>query len=145
VLSSGLRQVTLPPGQALFLAHRSLLQRIALIALDVNTMPALSLAAPNQPLSAAQQQRRTRHSIAAVRELDQAWALLASLQLSANPLQFGSACGSANPEPILAALLDNADRIVSNLDYHLSQRRIASADATAAAQPEPDSRREPSL
>jgi hypothetical protein len=145
VLSSGLRQVTLPPGQALFLAHRSLLQRIALIALDVNTMPALSLAAPNQPLPAAQQQRRTRHSIAAVRELDQAWALLASLQLSANPLQFGSACGSADPEPILAALLDNADRIVSNLDYHLSQRRIASADATVAAEPEPDSRREPSL
>lgn len=145
VLSSGLRQVALPPGQALFLAHRSLLQRIALIALDVNTMPALSLAAPNQPLPAAQQQRRTRHSIAAVRELDQAWALLASLQLSANPLQFGSACGSADPEPILAALLDNADRIVSNLDYQLSQRRIASADATVAAQPEPDSRREPSL
>lgn len=145
VLSSGLRQVALPSGQALFLAHRSLLQRIALIALDVNTMPALSLAAPNQPLPAAQQQRRTRHSIAAVRELDQAWALLASLQLSANPLQFGSACGSADPEPILAALLDNADRIVSNLDYHLSQRRIASADGTAAAQPERDSRREPSL
>lgn len=129
VLSSGLRQVALPPGQALFLAHRSVLQRIALIALDVNTMPALALAAPNQPLPAAQQERRARHSIAAARELDQAWALLARLQLAANPLQFGAACGSTDPEPFLAALLDDADRIVSNLDHHLSQRRIASADA----------------
>lgn len=129
VLSSGLRQVALPPGQALFLAHRSLLQRIALIALDVNTMPALALAAPNQPLPAAQQERRARHSIAAARELDRAWALLARLQLAANPLQFGAACGSTDPEPFLAALLDDADRIVSNLDHHLSQRRVASADA----------------
>jgi len=129
VLSSGLRQVALPPGQALFLAHRSLLQRIALIALDVNTMPALGLAAPNQPLPAAQQERRARHSIAAARELDQAWALLARLQLAANPLQFGAACGSTDPEPLLAALLDDADRIASNLDHHLSQRRVASADA----------------
>ncbi|KQV87897.1 hypothetical protein ASD15_28025 [Massilia sp. Root351] len=129
VLSSGLRQVALPPGQALFLAHRSLLQRIALIALDVNTMPVLALAAPNQPLPAVQQQRRAHHSIEAARGLDQAWALLARLQLAANPLQFGAACGSTDPEPMLAALLDDADRIVSNLDHHLSQRRIASADA----------------
>eukprot|EP01034_Spumella_vulgaris_P038476 gene38478-47515_t len=81
------------------------------------------------PLPAAQQQRRTCHSVAAVRELDQAWALLARLQLAANPLQFGAACGSADPEPVLAALLDEADRIVSNLDYHLAQRRVAKADA----------------
>ncbi|KQW93250.1 hypothetical protein ASC94_11340 [Massilia sp. Root418] len=150
VLSSGLRQVALPAGQALFLAHRSLLQRIALIALDVNTMPALDLAAPSQPLPAAQQARRARHSIEAARALDQAWALLARLQLAANPLQFGAACGSADPEPILAALLDDADRIVSNLDHHLAQRRSASAAASAGepappAQPDPDQRREPSL
>ena len=147
VLSSGLRQVALPPGQALFLAHRSLLQRIALIALDVNTMPALALAAPNQPLSARQQARRARHSAEAVRALDQAWALLARLQLAANPLQFGAACGSADPEPILAALLDEADRIVSNLDHHLAQRRSASEPAPASppAQPDADQRREPSL
>lgn len=144
-LSSGFRQVLLPPGPALFLAHRSLLQRVALLALDVNTMPALAWCTPDQPAPRAQQERRSHHSVLAARELDQAWALLARLQLAANPLQFGASCGAADPEPILAALMDEAERIVANLDHHLAQRRAASGGHAAQAQPGPEQRREPSL
>jgi hypothetical protein len=144
-LSSGFRQVALPPGQLLFLAHRSLLQRVALLALDVNTMPALAWSAPGQPSPRAQQERRSGHSILAARELDQAWALLARLQLAANPLQFGAACGTADPEPVLAALMDEAERIVANLDHHLAQRRAATGEHAAETQPGPEQRREPSL
>jgi hypothetical protein len=144
-LSSGFRQVALPPGQLLFLAHRSLLQRVALLALDVNTMPALAWSAPGQPSPRAQQERRSGHSILAARELDQAWALLARLQLAANPLQFGAACGTADPEPVLAALMDEAERIVANLDHHLAQRRAATGEHAAEAQPGAEQRREPSL
>ena len=144
-LSSGFRQVALPPGQLLFLAHRSLLQRVALLALDVNTMPALAWSAPGQPSPRAQQERRSGHSMLAARELDQAWALLARLQLAANPLQFGAACGTADPEPVLAALMDEAERIVANLDHHLAQRRAATGEHAAEAQPDPEQRREPSL
>ncbi|WP_187358688.1 hypothetical protein [Pseudoduganella aquatica] len=144
-LSSGFRQVALPPGQALFLAHRSLLQRVALLALDVNTMPALAWSAPDLPSPRAQQERRSGHSILAARELDQAWALLARLQLAANPLQFGAACGTADPEPALAALMDEAERIVANLDHHLAQRRAAAGEHAVEAYAGPEQRREPSL
>ncbi|WP_228896328.1 hypothetical protein [Pseudoduganella aquatica] len=144
-LSSGFRQVALPPGQALFLAHRSLLQRAALLALDVNTMPALAWSAPDLPSPRAQQERRSGHSIQAARELDQAWALLARLQLAANPLQFGAACGAADPEPVLAALMDEAERIVANLDHHLAQRRAATGEHAVEAYAGPEQRREPSL
>jgi hypothetical protein len=142
VLTSGLRMVTLPAGQAVFVAQRSLLQRLALIALDVNTMPSLAWVAPDQPLAADQQRRRARHSILAAQALDQAWALLA---------RWRQGMPDAAADPVrLDALLDEADRIVSNLDYHLAQRRIAHAvEAQAAtvihADTPPANRREPYL
>jgi hypothetical protein len=142
VLTSGLRMVTLPAGQAVFVAQRSLLQRLALIALDVNTMPSLAWAAPEQPLAADQQRRRARHSILAAQALDQCWALLARWRQGVPDAGAESAR--------LDALLDEADRIVSNLDYHLAQRRIAHAIEPQAAtvihaSTEPANRREPYL
>ena len=128
VLSSGLRLVSLPPGQTIFLTHRSLLQRIALIALDVNTMPALAWAAPDQPLTHGQQQRRTRHSVLAVQTLDQAWALLARIQVAAGTALSPAAIQPTAGEAGLKALLDEADHLIANLDYHLAQRRLARID-----------------
>jgi hypothetical protein len=142
VLTSGLRMVTLPAGQAVFVAQRSLLQRLALIALDVNTMPSLAWAAPDQPLAADQQRRRARHSILAAQALDQCWALLARWRQGMSD----AAAESARRD----ALLDEADRIVSNLDYHLAQRRVAHAVEPQAAtvidaDTPPANRREPYL
>jgi hypothetical protein len=121
--SSALRLLALPPGPALFQAHARLLQRLDLISLDAATMPSLEWAAPDQPLAAVQQSRRSRASGAAARALDEAWALLARLQLTV-PAQ-------------LPALLDEADRILSNLEHCLAQRR-----AVLAPLPQ-DERREP--
>lgn len=131
-LAGGLRLIALSPGHEIFIAHRSLLQRVALLSLDVGTMPSLAWAAPDRPLALNQQTRRAQHSVTAVQALDQAWALLARLQLPA-----------AAPQPELAALLDEADRIISNLDHHLAQRRTA--DVPASPQHQGDTRREPSL
>ncbi|SFM74502.1 hypothetical protein [Rugamonas rubra] len=136
-----LRLLALPPGQALFQAHQQLLQRLALSSLSVSTMPSLAWAAPDRPLDLAQQRRRVNHAVAAVRALDEAWALLARLHLS-----------TADQLP---AMLDEADRIVANLDHHLALRRAPFApteqecdeapahprDATVA----PAARKEPSL
>lgn len=132
VLSSGLRLAALPPGPTVFLAHRSLLQRIALIALDVNTMPALAWAAPGQPLAHDQQQRRARHSALAAQALDQAWALLARLQIATGHALHPAPAQAAAGEPALEALLDEADRLLANLDYHLNQRRLVRVEETAS-------------
>jgi len=106
-----LRLAVLPQGQELFRQHQALLQRLDQVSLSAATMPALELAAPGQPLASSQQARRARHSSAAVAALDEAWSLLARLAL-------------ANGQP-LAALFDDADRIVANLEFHCSERRIA--------------------
>jgi hypothetical protein len=127
-LSSGLRVLPLPPGLDTFQTHQSLLQRLGLVALSVNTMPSLAWAAPDQPLAAAQQQRRAEHSTAAVAALDETWSLLARLQLAAAPQW---------PQ-----LLDEADRLCANLEFHLAQRRVAfGTDAGGDA----GQRKEPSL
>jgi hypothetical protein len=107
----GLRLVVLPQGQALFGQQQLLLQGFERASLDVGTMPALELAAPGQRLDRRQQDRRARHSVAAVAALDEAWALLASLSLA--------------DAPQLAALFDDADRIAANLTLHLAARRVA--------------------
>ncbi|MFM9436967.1 pyruvate/2-oxoglutarate dehydrogenase complex dihydrolipoamide acyltransferase (E2) component [Janthinobacterium sp. CG_23.3] len=107
--ASALRLLALPPGRALFQAHGRLLQRLDLASLNVATMPSLEWAAPDQALAAVQQSRRRRDSGAAARALDEAWALLARLQLAA-PAH-------------LPALLDEADRILSNLEHSLELRR----------------------
>ena len=109
-ITCALRLAALPPGQALFRQHQGLLQRLDLIGLSVATMPALELAAPGQALSPDQQTRRARHSAAAAVALDEAWSLLARLSL-------------AGLEP----LLDEADRIVANLELHSSARRLVDA------------------
>ena len=106
-ITCALRLAELPSGQALFRQHQDLLQRLDLIGLSVATMPALELAAPGQALSPDQQTRRARHSAAAAVALDEAWSLLARLSL-------------AGLEP----LLDEADRIVANLELHSSARRV---------------------
>jgi hypothetical protein len=110
-LMCGVRLAVLPPGQELFRQHQALLQRLDQVSLSVNTMPALELAAPNQPLAHDQQARRAQHSRRAVAALDEAWALLARLE----------GAGDAR----LPALFDEADRIIANLEHDCAERRIA--------------------
>lgn len=111
--TSAMRLLALPPGPALFQAHAHLLQRLDLVSLEAATMPSLEWAAPEQALAPVQQGRRCRASAAAARALDEAWALLARLQLAV-PAQ-------------LPALFDEADRILANLEHCLAQRRAAMA------------------
>jgi hypothetical protein len=132
-LTSGFRLLVLPAGQAAFQSHRKLLQRLGLISLSVGTMPSLDWAAPGQPSPALEQNRRSADSAQAVQSLDEAWALLARLQLAV-PVQ-------------LDPLFDDADRIVSNLEYHLRHRRAVSLvpDADDSPDEEAAPRKEPSL
>ncbi|UMR29003.1 hypothetical protein MJ904_18115 [Massilia sp. MB5] len=132
-LSGSLRMLDLPQGQGLFLVHQGLLQRLALLALDVNTMPALALAAPGQHLPAARQRHRSGSTLQAVAALDEAWGLLARLKLAA-----------ADAMP---ALLDDADRILANMELSLERRRAAheGQEAPGAASVYELPRIEPSL
>ena len=109
-LTTGLRILALPEGRAAFEQHQSLLARLHAAALNVNTMPSLAWAAPDQPLPLEIQQRRANQTFIAQAALDEAWSLLARLQLAA-PQQW--------PQ-----LLDEADRICANLETGLSLRRM---------------------
>ena len=111
------RQAALPSGQELFRQQQALLQRLDLVCLAASTMPALSLAAPGQPLAASQQLRRARHSVGAAAALDEAWALLARFELA--------------EDRGLEALFDEADRIVANLEHATGERKLASAQEEA--------------
>jgi hypothetical protein len=115
-LSGQLRLLTLPEGLPTFQQHQGLLLRLGMAALSVNTMPALAWAAPDQPLPAADQARRSAQTMIAQAALDEAWSLLARLQL-AEPQQW----------PLL---LDQADRICANLETGLSLRRTATIERT---------------
>jgi hypothetical protein len=117
-----LRLAVLPAGQPLFRQHQDLLRRLDLVSLSVSTMPALGLAAPGVALEAHQQLRRIHHSRRAVAALDEAWALLARLQLA----------GGAGLETRIEALFDDAGRIVANLEYDLGERRMATVDCEPA-------------
>src|SRR5471030_405653 len=132
-LTSGLRVLALPAGQATFQSHQQLMQRLGLIALSVGTMPSLDWAAPDQSVSALEQNRRSADSARAVLSLDEAWALLARLQMAV-PLQ-------------LDEVFDDADRIVANLEHHLHRRRAASLvpDVDDSADEAAAPRKEPSL
>lgn len=112
-LMCGLRLAFLPPDCAGFRRHQELLRRLDLVSLSVGTMPALELAAPGQPLAAGEQLRRARHSRRAAAALDEAWALLARMKLS-----------DAGMAPLL---LEEADRIVSNLESDCAARREVAA------------------
>ena len=107
-VSSALRLAFLAPGQALFLQHRSLLQRLDHAGVLFDTMPALELAAPAILLDAASQTARARHSVAAASALDEAWSLVAR-------------CAHM-PAP---AWIDDAERIVANLEHHGERRRAS--------------------
>ena len=109
VLSRHLRLLMLPEGPAIFQAHQSLLLRLDMATLSVDTMPSLAWAAPDQPLGAADQARRTAASSIAVVALDEAWSLLARLHLAFSEEW--------------TALLDEADRICANLETGLALRR----------------------
>jgi hypothetical protein len=106
-VTSALRLVTPEPGKGLFRQQQQLLQRLDQITLLFETMPALAWAAPGVPLDAACQAARAGHSVQALRALDEAWALLARM-------------GNAS-----AALFDEADRILANLELHAAGRRAA--------------------
>jgi hypothetical protein len=114
----GLRLGALPSGQDQFRRQQALLQRLDRVSVAITTMPALVLAAPGQPLAIDEQLRRMRHSRRATVALDEAWALLARLE-------------GAQGEP-LAALYDEAERIVANLETECAGRRAVCAAREAA-------------
>jgi hypothetical protein len=117
-LMCGLRFGALPNGQEQFRQQQALLQRLDRLSVEITTMPALVLAAPGQPLALDEQLRRMRHSRRATVALDEAWALLARLE-------------GAQGER-LAALYDEAERIVANLEADCAGRRAAKHVAEAA-------------
>lgn len=108
-LSGELRLLVLPEGLEIFQRHASLLLRLGMAGLNVNTMPSLAWAAPGQPLPVADQAMRSAQTLIAQSALDEAWSLLARLQLAEH-----------QQWPLL---LDEADRICANLETGLSLRR----------------------
>jgi hypothetical protein len=108
-LMCGLRLAAMPAAQESFHRQQALLQRLDLVSVGVNTMPALGLAAPGQLLALDEQLRRARHSRRACVSLDEGWALLARLR------QAGEAA--------LPLLYDEAERIVANLEADCAGRR----------------------
>ncbi|MCC2972571.1 hypothetical protein [Massilia sp. IC2-476] len=112
-LMCGWRLAILPADCAAFRHHQELLRRLDLVSLSVGTMPALELAAPGQPLPGAEQLRRARHSRRAAAALDEAWALLARMKLS--------------DAALVPLLLEEADRIVANLECDCAARREVAA------------------
>jgi hypothetical protein len=101
--SRTLRQLDTPA----FAARQALLQRLALAALDVGTMPALQWSAPRIARTAGEQDRLGAASAGAMQALDELWALLARLRQG----------GEDGAEEL--------DRIVANLEYRLAARRGA--------------------
>jgi hypothetical protein len=117
-LMCGLRLGALPAGQDQFRQQQALLQRLDRLSVEITTMPALVLAAPGQPLAIDDQLRRMRHSRRATVALDEAWALLARLD-------------GVDGER-LAALYDEAERIVANLEAECAGRRAVRETKEAA-------------
>ncbi len=120
-LMCALRMAVLPRGQALFRRHQELLRRLDLLNLQAATMPSLELAAPAVPLDTLNQQRRAAHSLRACGALDEAWALLARLQLEDEGVQNDDTAA-------LELLFDDAERIVANLECDLHGRRITAVE-----------------
>jgi hypothetical protein len=120
-LSSELRLLTLPGGLPIFQQHQSLLLRLGMASLNVNTMPALAWAAPDQPLAPDDQAGRTSQTMIAVAAMDEAWSLLARLQLASHAQW--------------PALLDEADRICANLQTGLALRRAPHASNAERKEP----------
>ncbi|UVW26900.1 hypothetical protein [Massilia sp. H6] len=112
----GLRLAVFPPDCATFRQHQELLRRLDLVGLSAATMPALALAGPQVPLDASEQLRRARHARRAAAALDEAWALLARIKQ-----REGAMAGA-----VVGSLLDEADRIVANLESACAARRAIS-------------------
>jgi hypothetical protein len=108
----------MPAAQAQFHRQQALLQRLDLVSVGVNAMPALGLAAPGQPLDMDNQLRRARHSRRACVSLDEGWALLARLRQA----------GEAG----LPLLYDEAERILANLEADCAGRRAIADEGEAA-------------
>jgi len=108
-LMCGLRLAAMPAAPQQFQRQQALLQRLDLVSVAVNAMPALELAAPGQALAPEARLRRARHSRRACVSLDEAWALLARLRQA----------GEAG----LPLLYDEAERIVANLEADCEGRR----------------------
>ena len=106
-VTAALRQLT--PAPSWFRRHQDLLLRLAQLNLSITTMPALALAAPGRGLSAPAQALRSGHTIEALGALDEAWALLARVSSGAGP----------------DIALEDAERIVANLEHHCAARRAA--------------------
>ena len=111
-VTSALRLVALPPGQAMFRQHQALLQRLDHVGMLFQTMPSLELAAPGKLLDATCQAARARHSSAALNALDEAWSLVARFAQTPAPAWF-----------------DDADRILANLEHHGAGRRAPGKSA----------------
>jgi hypothetical protein len=109
-----LRLADLPPQPGLFARQQALLQRLDLVSLEVNTMPALGLGSPGVALAADQQARRARAALRAAATLDEAWALLARANCESAP-------GNA--------LIDDAERIAANLEHAVAERRASEGAA----------------
>lgn len=97
------RVLRLLPAPA-FAARQAQLQRLALAALDVNTMPALAWAAPGRRRAFDEQSKLAAASAQAVRALDELWSALAQMKVA----------GAGD---------DELDRIVANCECHLAARR----------------------
>ncbi|GGY10263.1 hypothetical protein GJV26_01220 [Massilia dura] len=94
-----------------FALRQALLQRLALAALDVNTMPALAWSAPGHARGRDEQRRLGGASAAAARALDELWA------------QFAAMKRTSGDDTEL-------ERIVANLAFHLAGRRADAAAGT---------------
>jgi hypothetical protein len=112
-LMCGLRLAALPSSPEQFRQQQALLQRLDLLSVAANAMPALGLAAPGQALDMGERLRRARHSRRATASLDEAWALLARMKNA--------------PGALLAPLYDEAERIVANLEADCEGRRLVRA------------------
>lgn len=100
----------LNPPPAFFALQQSVLQRLSRLKVTVAAMPALTLAAPKQPLAPWQIAMRSHAMHDAMRAWEQAWALLARLQP-------GSEVAWSQP-----AGLDSIERIFANFEHALVQR-----------------------
>lgn len=121
-LMCGLRLAALPVCPEQFRRQQALLQRMDLLSVGAASMPAFSLAAPGQALAIEQRLRRVRHSQRACASLDDAWALLARMKEAP----------AALARHRLAALYDEAERIVANLETDCAGRRAARPPAEGA-------------
>lgn len=111
-LRSGLRLLEVPAAADAFEAHQALLLRLGMASLNVQSMPTLGWAAPDQALPLAQQQRRIGHTLLSLQALDEGWSMLAQWQRAGSDTS------------AWRLLLDQADRVCANLEMGLAGRRL---------------------